>query len=106
MCARSHQSPTQRKMAWNETKRECPETSNMKAMNVLMAIADDNRIKFRIVMRNVPEIGFRFTHTPNEKKTDHMISFQAERRKWDTKCKRKQHTHSNRSGRAFCSNGF
>lgn len=34
--------------------------SNMKAMKVLMAIADDNRIKFRIVMRSVAEIGFRF----------------------------------------------
>lgn len=32
----------------------------MKAMKVLMAIADDNRIKFRIVMRSVAEIGFRF----------------------------------------------
>lgn len=63
-------------------KQDCPETSNMKAMKVLMAIADDNRIKFRIVMRNVPEFGFRFTHTyPTKKRRDHMISFQAERRK-------------------------
>lgn len=47
-------------------RRLCrPESSNMK---VLMAIADDNRIKFRIVMRNVPEIGFRFTHTREKQK--------------------------------------
>lgn len=41
-------------------KKKSTEPSNMKAMKVLMAIADDNRIKFQIVMRSVPEIGFRF----------------------------------------------
>lgn len=81
LCARNHQSATQRRMKWNGLKRECPETSNTKAMKVLIAIADDNRIKFRIVMRNVPEIGFRFTHTHTQQKRDHMIMFQAERRK-------------------------
>lgn len=36
-----------------------PQSNNMKAMKVLMAIADDNRIKFSMVMQSVPEIGFR-----------------------------------------------
>lgn len=72
MCARCHQSPKHNEK-WYGMKRNCPESSNMKAMKVLMAIADDNRIKFRMVMRNVPEIGFRFTHTytPNKKRRDH-----------------------------------
>lgn len=62
------------KKRWTENKdEEGIVVSNQviwKAMKVLMAIPDDNRIKFRIVMRNVPEIGFRFTHIHTHKKTE------------------------------------
>lgn len=73
-----------------------PESSNMKAMKVLMAM--DNRIMLRMMMRNVPEIGFRFTHIPRKRSYDY---FSSGARKMERKCELKQPTGTDRSNRAF-----